>query len=95
MARNGNIIARKERIEMLNEYSGMLLNSAKEVNKIIKNPKYTNENKVVIAAANTLAQTAKTAIQITVLEYKKNRTYGNTTQLIEKIGNNEINSMEG
>lgn len=72
---------------MLNEYSKMLLDSAKEVHKVINKPKYTNENKVLIAAANTLAQTVKTAVQVEVLQYKADRTTGNTTQLIHRINN--------
>lgn len=70
---------------MLNEYSKMLLDSAKEVYKVINKPKYTNENKVLIAAANTLAQTAKTAIQIELVSYKANMTAANTSQLIHKV----------
>lgn len=70
---------------MLNEYSKMLLDSAKAVYDVVKKPKYTNENKVVIAAANTLAQTAKTAIQIELIQYKAKMTAGNTSQLIHKV----------
>ncbi len=70
---------------MLNEYSKMLLESANAVHKIIKKPKYTNENKVLIAAANTLAQTAKTAIQVELVQYKATSSTRNTTQLIHKV----------
>lgn len=70
---------------MLNEYSKMLLDSAKEVYKVINNPKYTNENKVIIAAANTLAQTAKTSIQVELVQYKATMSAGNTSQIIHKV----------
>jgi hypothetical protein len=70
---------------MLNEYSQMLLDSAKEVYKVINKPKYTNENKMIIAAANTLAQTAKTAIQVELVQYRASMTAGNTSQLIHKV----------
>lgn len=72
---------------MLNEYSNMLLDSAKAVYEVIKKPKMSDKNKVIIAAANTLSQTAKAAIQIEVLQYKVDRTAGNTTQLIHRINN--------
>lgn len=78
----------------LKEYSNMLLDSARAVYGVVKKPKYTNENKVVIAAANTLAQTTKTAIQIEIIQYKASLTAGNTSQIIHKANNNEINSME-
>lgn len=70
----------------MQEYSEMLLDSAKKVSDIIKNPKCTDENKVIIAAANTLAQTTKSAIQIELLELRKNNTSNNINVLIDKIG---------
>ena len=69
----------------LQEYSDMLYLAAKEVCKIIKSPKMTSENKMLVASANTLALTAKTAIQTELLKYKIENTAGNTTQLIQKI----------
>lgn len=70
----------------MNEYSKMLLESAKQVANIIKKPKMSDENKVIIAAANTLAQTTKAAIQIELLEYRKYNTSNNINVLIDKIG---------
>ena len=69
---------------MLNEYNKMLLESARKVYEIIQKPDYTEENKMVIAGANTLAQTAKTAIQIEIIQYKAGMTTGNITQLVHK-----------
>lgn len=71
---------------MLNEYREMLLNSAKEVYKVINKPKFTNENKMLIASANTLAQTTKTALQLELLEYRKVNASNNINALIDKIG---------
>ena len=70
----------------MNEYSKMLLESAKQVSNIIKKPKMSDENKVIIAAANTLAQTTKAAIQIELLEYRKQNISNNINVLIDKIG---------
>lgn len=70
---------------MLNEYSKMLLESARQVYKIINKPDYTEENKMVIAGANTLAQTAKTAIQVEILQYKAKYSGANTNQIIHKV----------
>jgi predicted Mrr-cat superfamily restriction endonuclease len=79
---------------MLNEYREMLLDSAKEVYKVIKNPKCADKNKMLIASANTLAQTVKTAVQVEVLQYKAIMTAGNTTQLINKVMDDETYTME-
>ena len=70
----------------MNEYSKMLLESAKQVFNIIQKPKMTDENKVIIASANTLAQTTKTAIQLELLELRKQNTNNNINVLIDKIG---------
>lgn len=70
---------------MLNEYSQMLLESARQVYKIINNPECTEENKMIIAGANTLAQTSKTAIQLELLQYKASYTGANTSQIIHKV----------
>ena len=79
---------------MLNEYQEMLLESAKQVHKIIKNPKNTTENKITIAGANTLAQTVKAAIQVELVQYKSKIASSNTSQIIHKVCNNEIISLE-
>lgn len=71
----------------MQEYSKMLLESAKQVYRIIQKPKMTDENKVIIASANTLAQTTKTAIQLELLELRKQNTNNNINVLIDKIGN--------
>ena len=85
MVKDGNMFYERRKQEMLNEYSKMLLDSAKAVYDVIQKPEYTSENKVVIAAANTLAQTAKTAIQIELVQYKATMAAGNTSQLIHKV----------
>ena len=54
-------------------------------NEIIKNPTVTDENKLLIAAVNTLTNTTKTAIQNEVLRYKVDNTNGTILKLIEKI----------
>lgn len=69
----------------MNEYSKMLLESAKRVYEVVKKPKMTDENKMLIASANTLAQTTKTAIQLELLQYKSDITGRNTTQMIHKV----------
>ena len=79
---------------MIGEYQEMLLDSARKVHSIIKKPQLTNENKIIIASANTLAQTAKTAIQIEVLRYKSKFASQTTTQLIHKVASNEIIGVE-
>lgn len=75
----------------MKEYSQMLLESAKQVYKIIQNPKATEENKMLIASANTLAQTTKEAIHLELLEYRKQNTYNNTTYVLNKTNNETIN----
>ena len=79
---------------MINEYQEMLLDSARKIHNIIKKPQVTDENKIIIASANALAQTAKTAIQMEVLHYKSKIASQNTTQLINRIASNEIISVE-
>ena len=69
----------------LDEYSNMLFESTKEMFKIVKNPTLTDENKLLIAAVNTLTNTTKTAIQNEVLRYKVDNTNGTILKLIEKI----------
>ena len=70
----------------MQEYSKMKLESARQVYGIIQKPKMTNENKVIIASANTLAQTTKTAIQLELLELRKLNTSNNINVLVDKIG---------
>lgn len=79
---------------MLNEYQEMLLESAKQVHKIIQKPKNTIENKITIAGANTLAQTVKAAIQVELVQYKSKIASSNTSKIIHKVCNNEIISLE-
>lgn len=69
----------------LDKYSDMLFESAKEIFKVVKNPQMSDENKVLIAAINTLTNTTKTAIQNEVLKYKFDKTNGTVLKLIEKI----------
>lgn len=69
----------------LDEYSNMLFESAKEIFKVVKNPQMSDENKLLIAAVNTLTNTTKTAIQNEVLRYKVDNTNGTILKLIEKI----------
>lgn len=69
----------------LDEYSNMLFESAKEVFKVIKNPKMSEENKVLLASVNALTNATKTAIQNEVLRYKVDNTNGTLLKLIEKI----------
>jgi hypothetical protein len=69
----------------LDEYSNMLFESAKEVFKVIKNPKMSEENKVLLASVNALTNATKTAIQNEILRYKVDNTNGTLLKLIEKI----------
>ena len=69
----------------LDEYSNMLFESAKEVFKVIKNPKMTDENKVLLASVNALTNAVKTAIQNEVLMYRIDKSNGTLLKLIEKI----------
>lgn len=78
----------------MQEYSKMLLETAKRVYEVVKKPEMTDENKIIIASANTLAQTTKTAIQLELLQYKATYTKGNTSQLIHMVNENETNNME-
>lgn len=72
-------------------YTDMLLESAKEVFKVIKNRKKYNleETKILIASANTLQQTAKTYIQAKVFESKIYNTKANIQQVIGTIINED------
>lgn len=83
---------------MMDKYSQMLLDSAEIIHKILKNHKKMelNDIKISIAAANTLAQTAKTAIQTEIVKNRLALTQGNTSQILHKIGrNDEIICVEG
>ena len=82
----------------MDKYSQMLLDSAEIIHKILKNHKKMelNDIKISIAAANTLAQTAKTAIQTEIVKNRLALTQGNTSQILHKIGrNDEIICVEG
>lgn len=69
------------------EVTDMLMDSAKIVHSIIKNPKKQDveTTKIQIAGANTLAQTVKTMIQAEIINLKLIKTTGNTTQLVHQI----------
>ena len=69
----------------LDEYSNMLFESVQEVFKVIKNPKMTDENKVLLASVNALTNATKTAIQNEVLKYRIDNSNGTLLRLIEKI----------
>ena len=82
----------------MDKYSQMLLDSAEIIHKILKdhNKMELNDIKISIAAANTLAQTAKTAIQTEIVKNRLASTQGNITQVLHKIGkNDEIICVEG
>lgn len=76
-------------------YSQMLMDSAEIIHAMLKNPKkYTNEEKkITIAAANTLAITAKTALQNEVISLKLRTNQVTTNQLIHTILD-ETNGLE-
>ena len=69
----------------MNEYSRMLLESAKKVYEIVQKPECTDENKILIASANTLAQTTKTAIQLELLQNNAYYSKRHTDELIHKV----------
>lgn len=71
----------------MKNYSDMLFDSAELVHKVLMNPKKytTEETKIIIAGANTLAQTAKTAIQNEVLVHKLYNSKLHTAQLIHQV----------
>lgn len=81
----------------MDKYSQMLLDSAEIIHKILKDHKKMELNDIKISiAANTLAQTAKTAIQTEIVKNRLALTQGNTSQIIHKIGrNDEIICVEG
>ena len=68
-------------------YSKMLMDSAEIIHSMLKNPKkFTDEEKkITIAAANTLALTAKTALQNEVICLKLKANHVNTNQLVHTI----------
>lgn len=68
-------------------YSKMLMDSAEIIHSMLKNPKkFTDEEKkITIAAANTLALTAKTALQNEVISLKLQANHVNTNQLVHTI----------
>ena len=88
----------KKGVKIMDKYSQMLLDSAEIIHKILKDHKKMelNDIKISIAAANTLAQTAKTAIQTEIVKNRLALTQGNTSQILHKIGrNDEIICVEG
>ena len=76
-------------------YSKMLMDSAEIIYDMLKNPKKftTEEKKITIAAANTLAMT-KTALQNEVITMKLRANHANTNQLVHTILD-ETNALEG
>lgn len=77
------------------EYSTMLMDSAKIVHDMLIHPnKFTSEEKkITIAAANTLAMTAKTALQNEVIALRISATHLNSNQLVHTLLD-ETNGME-
>lgn len=69
----------------------MLMDSAEQIHNLLKNPgEYEMENaKLLIAGANTLAQTVKAMVQTEVIGLKLAQSKGNTTQLIHHIVDGE------
>lgn len=68
-------------------YSKMLMDSAEIIHEMLIHPnKYSaEEKKITIAAANTLAQTAKTALQSEVIALKLRTNQITTNQLVHTI----------
>ena len=77
-------------------YSKMLMDSAEIIHKMLTNPKdYTaEEKKITIAAANTIAVTAKTALQNEVIAMKLRTNQVSTNQLVHTLLD-ETYSVEG
>jgi hypothetical protein len=74
-----------------NDINSMLMDSAEIIHSILKNP--TKEDiettKILIASANTLAQTVKTMIQAEVIKLKMTSARGNINQVVHQIANGE------
>lgn len=75
----------------IEELRDMLLDSAKIVHGILMNPteKDMETTKILIAGANTLAQTVKTMIQAEVIELKLGSAKENTNLIIHRIVNKD------
>lgn len=73
------------------ELTDMLLDSAKIVHGVLTNPteKDLETTKLLIAGANTLAQTVKTMIQAEVVELKLGSAKENTNLIINRIVNED------
>ena len=69
----------------LDVYSDMLFESAKAIFEVVKNPELSDKNKMLIASANALTTTTKTAIQNEILKYKLDNSNGTVLKLLEKI----------
>ena len=73
------------------EVNDMLMDSAEIIHAILKNP--TKEDiettKILIASANTLAQTVKTMIQAEVIKLKMTTARGNINQVVHQIAKGE------
>lgn len=73
------------------ELTDMLLDSAKIVHRVMTNPteKDIETTKILIAGANTLAQTVKTMIQAEVIGLKLGSAKENTNLIIHRIVNED------
>lgn len=71
--------------------TNMLMESAEAIHNIIKNPSKNDieSTKILIASANTLAQTVKAMVQTEVIGLKLKETKGNTSQLIHSVVNGD------
>lgn len=69
------------------EVTNMLMDSAKIVHNLIKNPNKQDieTTKIQIAGANTLAQTVKTMIQAEIVSLKLDKAQLNTNLLVHQI----------
>ena len=85
---NNNILKKKGVKNMkTKEVTNMLMDSAKIVHNLIKNPNKQDieTTKIQIAGANTLAQTVKTMIQAEIVSLKLDKAQLNTNLLVHQI----------
>ena len=73
------------------EVNDMLMDSAEIIHSILTNPKKEDieTTKILIASANTLAQTIKTMIQAEVIKLKMTTARGNINQAVHQIASGE------
>ena len=71
--------------------TNMLMDSAQVIHEILTNPNKTDleSKKILIASANTLAQTVKAMVQTEIIGLKLKETKGNTSQLIHSVVNGD------